>query len=206
MPEGWEVTSFTEIAAVLSGGTPSTVVSEYWNGDIPFFTPKDITESFYVLDTERKITQQGLRRCSSELYPKDTVFITARGTVGKVVLPSKPMAMSQTSYALRGRQEIGQHFVFLAISNAVAELKQRSHGAVFATIIVDTFRRLESVRPPKGTIESFSELISPLFGQILNLQQKNATLRCTRDLLLPKLISGEIDIENLTRKVDEVLV
>jgi type I restriction enzyme S subunit len=195
VPEGWEVVPFTRIADVLSGGTPSTVVPAYWNGDIPFFTPKDIAASFYVLDTERKITDQGLRRCSSELYPKDTVFITARGTVGKVILPSKPMAMSQTSYALRGRDNIGQYFVFLAISDAVAELKQRSHGAVFDTIIVDTFRRLETILPPQSMIGSFNDLVAPLFGQVLNLQQKNANLRRTRDLLLPKLISGEIDVE-----------
>ena len=90
IPQGWEVKPFTEVADVLSGGTPKTDVAEYWNGDIPFFTPRDAPTCFYVQDTEKHVTELGLSRCASELYPPNTVFITARGTVGKVALPPCP--------------------------------------------------------------------------------------------------------------------
>jgi type I restriction enzyme, S subunit len=85
VPEGWEVASFTEIAEVLSGGTPKKSEPGYWGGSIPFYTPRDAPQSAYALTTEANITESGLRRCNSGLYPKDTVFITARGTVGRLV-------------------------------------------------------------------------------------------------------------------------
>lgn len=196
-PEGWEVVKFTDIADVLSGGTPKTNISEYWNGQIPFFAPKDSPSSFYVLETEKSITELGLKRCNSKLYPRNTVFITARGTVGKIAMPAVNMAMNQSCYALKGRDGISQYFVFLAIKNCIEELKQRATGAVFDTIIVDTFRMLEVVKPPISLINRISDLVTPLFDLILNISYQNANLRRTRDLLLPQLISGKIDIENV---------
>ena len=83
---------FTEMIQILGGGTPKTGESSYWNGDIPFFTPKDVGFP-YTLTTEKTITEEGLAHCNSRLYPINTVFVTARGTVGKVGLPGVPMAM-----------------------------------------------------------------------------------------------------------------
>ncbi len=94
IPPGWEIVNFTELADVLSGGTPKTTVPEFWNGNIPFFAPKDAPTSFYATETEKTITEAGLNRCNSKLYSKDTVFITARGTVGKVLMPAVDMAMN----------------------------------------------------------------------------------------------------------------
>ena len=88
---------FTEIIQILGGGTPKTGESSYWNGDIPFFTPKDVG-SPYTLTTEKTITEEGLANCNSRLYPVNTVFVTARGTVGKVGLPGVPMAMNQSCW------------------------------------------------------------------------------------------------------------
>jgi type I restriction enzyme S subunit len=197
IPEGWEVVRFTDIADVLSGGTPRTTTPEFWDGAIPFFTPKDAPATFYVTETEKSITESGLRACNSKLYPKNTIFITARGTVGKVVLSYVDMAMNQSCYALQGRDGIDQFSVFLNIRNCVDQLKQNAHGAVFDTIIVDTFRMLQVVKPPLTLTNAFKSVITPIFDLVLNLLNKNANLRQTRDLLLPKLISGEVDVEGL---------
>lgn len=197
IPEGWGVVIFTDIADVLSGGTPKTRVPEYWNGSIPFFSPRDVQSSFYVTETERSITDLGLVNCSSQLYPKNTVFITARGTVGTVVMPAVDMAMNQSCYALKGRDGIEQHFVFLAIRSCVDQLRAKAHGAVFDTVIMDTFRTLEVVRPPFALIKRLHSLVSPIFDQVLNLVYRNGNLRRTRDLLLPRLISGEVDVAGL---------
>lgn len=84
MPEGWEPAPSSEIFEVLSGGTPKTDVPNYWDGSIPFFTPKDAPDHVYVLQTEKWVTEKGLNTCNSGLYPKDTIFITARGTCRQV--------------------------------------------------------------------------------------------------------------------------
>jgi type I restriction enzyme S subunit len=197
IPEGWEVRPFTELAEVLSGGTPKTDVAEYWNGIIPFFTPRDAPDCFYIQDTEKHITNLGLAKCASALYPPDTVFITARGTVGKVALPSVEMAMNQSCYALRGRFGIPQRFVFLMTLAQVDYLKTNTGGATFDTIVVDTFRRMEVVKPPLGVVSNFTGRVDALFDQINTFERQLRNLRRTRDLLLPSLLSGQIALDEL---------
>jgi len=197
IPEGWEVQPFTEVAEVLSGGTPKTDIVEYWNGHIPFFTPRDAPDCFYLLDTEKHITDLGLAKCASALYPPDTVFITARGTVGKVALPSVEMAMNQSCYALRGKYGVPQRFLFLMTLAQVDYLKTNTGGATFDTIVVDTFRRMMVVRPPHPLISSFAGVADPIFEQVKTLQRQVQNLRRTRDLLLPRLLSGQIALDEL---------
>ncbi len=195
IPQGWEVKPFTEVADVLSGGTPKTNVAEYWNGEIPFFTPRDAPSFFYVQETDKHVTELGLVKCASQLYPPDTVFITARGTVGKVALPSLPMAMNQSCYALRGKLGVSQRFLFLMTLQQVEYLKTNTGGATFDTIVVDTFRRMEVVKPSIVIISCFARQTDPIFEQVNTLQRQIQNLRQTRDLLLPRLLTGEVNIE-----------
>ena len=197
VPQGWACGAFTDIADVLGGGTPKKSEADFWEGPIPFFTPTDAPKSAYVLDTNDHITELGLSRCSSQLFPENTVFITARGTVGKLALASRDMAMNQSCYALRGREGYGQIYLYLATQSVVKELKAKTHGAVFDTIIVDTFRMLLIVKPPAELASRMEEIVRPMLSLSLALSRKNQNLRTTRDLLLPKLISGELDVSTL---------
>ena len=194
IPKGWEVRAFTEVANVLSGGTPKTDVPEYWDGEIPFFTPRDAPGCFYVQDTDKHVTDLGLSKCASEYYPPDTVFITARGTVGKVVLPSVSMAMNQSCYALQGKDGVTQRFLFLMTLQQVDYLKTNTGGATFDTIVVDTFRRMQVVKPSVEIISKFTRKVDAVFEQINTLQRQIQNLRKTRDLLLPRLLSGQIPL------------
>lgn len=193
-PEGWKIKPFTDWADVLSGGTPKTDKDIYWNGTIAWFTPRDVGKSIFVLDTERRITQEGLDHCNSKLFPKGTIFITARGTVGNLVITAIPMAMSQTNYALVGKKGIPQAYVFHSIGQQIERLKKGATGAVFDTIIVDTFRKLLMIRPDDRVLATFDEKVSKINEMILLFLKQNNNLRRTRDLLLPKLISGEVEV------------
>ena len=97
VPNGWKKTVFSERVDVLSGGTPKTSNPEYYNGTIPFYSPKDSDDRFYAFDTETHISESGLENCNSKLYPEGTIIITARGTVGKTTILAKPMAMNAGS-------------------------------------------------------------------------------------------------------------
>ena len=196
-PRVWEQIPFTLVASVLSGGTPKTGEARYWDGGIPFYTPKDSPDGFYVIDTEKTLTGLGLEKCNSQLYPKDTVFITARGTVGKLALASEDMAMNQSCYALVGRRGIPQHYLFLLTQVLVGGFKQQANGAVFDAITVASFDNTKVFRPSDELLASFSTAVGPLFAASLSLTQRNANLRRTRDLLLPRLISGELDVSDL---------
>lgn len=194
LPEGWITGFASDCVNVLSGGTPNTKTERYWEGDIPFFTPKDCNGSMFVLRTEKTLTEDGLQACNSRLFAKDTIFITARGTVGKLALAQKPMAMNQSCYALTPKSELDNHFLFLAMEDGVEHLKTMASGGVFDTIIVDTFKRMPFVCPSTKITQSFGEVVRPIFSQIENLLMQNVALMSARDELLPKLMSGNLQI------------
>ncbi|MCI0458564.1 MAG: restriction endonuclease subunit S [Gemmataceae bacterium] len=193
-PENWQKKTAFEVMQILSGGTPRTTVREYWDGEIPFYTPKDAIDCTYVLDTTKHLTQQGLSNCNSKLYPKDTIFITARGTVGNLNLAQRPMAMNQSCYALVGREGVPQLFLFCAMRAAVQQLQQHAVGAVFDAIVIDTFKRLPFMIPDRKLIDLFEESAQPLFRQVEVLLLQNQNLQSARDILLPRLMRGEITV------------
>jgi type I restriction enzyme S subunit len=194
VPEGWQKATAYSAMEVLSGGTPKTAVPDYWDGEIPFYTPKDALDTPYVLQTERAITELGLKNCNSRLYDTNTVFISARGTVGKLNLASRPMAMSQSCYALIGKGYVSQFFLFCALTQAIEHFKQHAGGAVFDAIIVDTFKLIPFMVPDEKKVWLFEEAVAPLFRQVANVMEQNEKLRAARDLLLPRLMSGEIAV------------
>lgn len=188
IPKGWEVGKFTDYISVLGGGTPSTTVQKYWNGEIPFFTPKDVGDGFYSLKTEKNLTIDGLENCNSKLYPPNTVFITARGTVGKIALSGTSMAMNQSCYALQGKNNLSSFFVLLLTRNLIKELQQVAIGGVFDTITTSTFEHTEILMPEGSLIRKFNDVIKPIFDKVLSLNLENQLLNNSRDRLLAKLI------------------
>ncbi len=194
VPEGWEKKTASEVMEVLSGGTPKTTIPAYWDGDIPFFTPKDAVDYAYVAETEKTITEDGLKNCNSKLYPKDTVFITARGTVGKINLAQTDMAMNQSCYALVSKPPLNQHFLYFALVEGVEQFRSRAVGAVFDAIIRDTFKLIPFVVPDEKLITMFTEHVSPTLNQIDILSAQTRKLMEARDLLLPRLMNREIPV------------
>lgn len=191
IPVGWKVVPLTELVDVLGGGTPSTGVSSFWDGEVPFFTPKDATDTCFSIRTEKTITQEGLAHCNSALFPQGTVFITARGTVGKVCMAGICMAMNQSCYALKGK-ELRQLYVFFLIKDIAQKLIQQSHGTVFEAITTQTFQRTMAVRPEAAVVNLFCAKVERLYDQILNNINESASLKVVRDSLLPKLMNGEL--------------
>lgn len=197
IPEDWAEGSAADLAEIMSGGTPKTNVPKYWDGKVPFLTPADFDGSFYVFNTEKTLTQDGLKACSSKLYPRHTVFITARGTVGKLVLNQCPMAVNQTCYALRGKPSISQLYLFFAMKHVIEYFRKAATGGVFDTIVMKTFKSVPFVIPSSDLISRFENDIQPIFRQIESLLLVNERLQQTRDRLLTRLISGKLSVEDL---------
>lgn len=186
---------FTEMIQILGGGTPKTGESSYWNGDIPFFTPKDVGFP-YTLTTEKTITEEGLAHCNSRLYPINTVFVTARGTVGKVGLPGVPMAMNQSCYALVGK-DTHQLLVYFYTLKAVDRLKHKASGAVFDAITTRDFEAENIMKFSDDDTKAFLDVAEPIYQAVLNNSIENLRLAELRDSLLPKLMNGEIDVSGI---------
>ena len=193
IPEGWRVGTFTEIFNLCPGGTPKTSESSYWeNGNIPFFSPKDVT-GIYCFKTEKQITKEGLNNCSSRLYDTNTVLITCRGTVGKVTMSAVPMAMNQSNYAILAKEGYSQYYAYLMTVAIVRKLKFKAVGSVFDAITSTDFNE-KIIIPDFATLKSFDSLISTFFEEIKAKGFESSRLSTLRDTLLPKLMSGEIKV------------
>ena len=186
---------YTDLIQILGGGTPKTGEPAYWNGNIAFFTPKDVGAP-YTFITEKTITEEGLSHCNSRLYPVNTVFVTARGTVGKVGLSGVPMAMNQSCYALVGK-ETHQLLVYFYTLKAVDRLKHKASGAVFDAITTRDFDSEQIMKLSDDDAKAFLCVAEPMFQEILNNSIENLRLSTLRDFLLPKLMSGEIDVSSV---------
>ena len=186
---------YTDLIQILGGGTPKTGETAYWNGNIAFFTPKDVGTP-YTFITEKTITEEGLSHCNSRLYPVNTVFVTARGTVGKVGLSGVPMAMNQSCYALVGK-ETHQLLVYFYTLKAVDRLKHKASGAVFDAITTRDFDSEQIMKLSDDDAKAFLCVAEPMFQEILNNSIENLRLSTLRDFLLPKLMSGEIGVSSV---------
>lgn len=139
VPEGWNICPFSSKVDIMSGGTPKTSIPDYYNGRIPFYTPKDSDGAFFAYKTQINITEGGLKNCNSRLYPPKTVIITARGTVGKTTILAVPMAMNQSCYALKMKENDAPYYLFFALNNEIKALRTMANGGVFNTIIGKLF-------------------------------------------------------------------
>ena len=183
---------------ILSGGTPKTKEPSYWeDGTIPFFGPGDVKGAVYTLETEKHITELGLDNCNSSLYPVNTVFLTARGTVGKVAIAGRPMAMNQSCFAFSGIDWVPQTYVYQVIKRAVRSLKAKSNGATFAAINTRDLKDEMIPMPHRNAVEEYDKWATPLYALMLANEEESIRLASLRDALLPKLMSGEVDVSRI---------
>ena len=193
VPEGWNIYPFSSKVDIMSGGTPKTSIPDYYNGRIPFYTPKDSDGAFFAYKTQMNITEGGLKNCNSRLYPPKTVIITARGTVGKTTILAVPMAMNQSCYALKMKENDAPYYLFFALNNEIKALQTMANGGVFNTIIGKTFDSINIQIPKDPLIYGFEETVRPFMEQIKNKLQANSKLIEARNRLLPKMMSGKVE-------------
>ena len=206
-PAGWEPKPLAECFEIIGGGTPKTSVPEYWGEGIPWFSVVDTPPPgcVFVVETEKSITSCGLNESSARLVPAGTTIISARGTVGNLAMTGCDMTFNQSCYALRGNGGLGDCFVFLAAQHMVDRLKSMAHGSVFSTITRQTFEATTFPVPGKDFFPCFENVAAPLFMKIKSNVVESRTLAQTRDLLLPKLMSGEIRVKDAEKAVETIL-
>ena len=200
IPAGWRGGALDDMVELLSGGTPRTSVPNYWDGDIPWYTAKDAPalSDVFVLATERTITQAGVENSAAKILPAGTTVITARGTVGRLACLGVPMAMNQTCYGIQGSDGYPDYFTYWSIRAVVDELQRRTHGTIFDTITRQTFKLVEAALVPAKVAQAFETTVKPLMARILKNLNESRALAALRDVLLPKLVSGELHANRFT--------
>jgi type I restriction enzyme S subunit len=204
IPEDWTIEPITNVAEILGGGTPATGVPEYWeNGNIDWYSPSDLTaaSSMFMFGSTKKITELGLKKSSARLFPANSVMMTSRATIGVVSINRTPSCTNQGFITcVPGNRTSHFHIYFWMLENK-DKITSIATGATFKEINKRTFRELPIVVPSAAVLSHFQDIVSPICGLIENLLRRNKILRATRDLLLPKLVSGEVSVEQIESEV-----
>ena len=202
--EDWNETKVLDVFSLVGGGTPKTTEANYWDGDIAWLSGGDIANAHqgFIVKAEKAITELGLEKSSTKLLPKLASVISARGTVGRYAMLSRPMTFSQSNYGIIPKGHVYYYFVYLLLAYIVDELSAAAYGSVFDTITTRTFEDVEIKLPSMDFIAQFESEIAPLFEKKLNNVEQIQTLENLRDTLLPKLMSGEVRVQY---QIEEVI-
>ena len=194
IPQGWYADNICKIANILSGGTPSKAVDDYWNnGTIPFFGPTDYNGNVFQIKTADHITQKGLGHCASSLFEEGIVIITARGSIGKLVIVGTPMAMNQSCYALQSKEGEFEYLYFLT-TQLIDCLKAKGSGSVFKSIIASDIEHSILCVAKENIVSDFCKKVKPLFEKLKTNTIEIAELTKQRDELLPLLMNGQATV------------
>ena len=196
IPQGWYADNICKIANILSGGTPSKAVDDYWNnGTIPFFGPTDYNGNVFQIKTADHITQKGLEHCASSLFEEGIVIITARGSIGKLVIVGTPMAMNQSCYALKSKEGEFEYLYFLT-TQLIDCLKAKGSGSVFKSIIASDIEHSILCVATENIVSDFCKKVKPLFEKLKTNTIEIAELTKQRDDLLPLLMNGQASVNS----------
>jgi type I restriction enzyme, S subunit len=192
--EYWEEKTLGDIISVKGGTTPSTKETEYWNGNIYWATPRDLSghNAIFLFDTERKITEKGLSQIGSGLLSVGTVLLSSRAPIGYLAITQIPVAINQGYIAIVCDKVVSNFFIYLWCKANLEMIKNSGNGSVFQEISKSVFKEMAISLPPNDLLSKFDFAISPIFQKININQKQISTLETLRDTLLPKLMSGEI--------------
>ncbi len=194
--EEWEERTIGEVVEVKGGSTPRTKNLAYWNGTIPWTSPRDLTgkKDVFLLSTERSISEAGLAQISSGLLPKGTLLLSSRAPIGYLAITDIELAINQGYIAILNNSSISNYYMYLWCKYNMDEIKAAGNGSVFQEISKSVFRQLPFLLPFKNTLSNFNSMIEPYFQKIRSNQAQISSLEKLRDTLLPKLMSGEVRV------------
>ncbi len=175
----WKTYKIKDIAEVVNGGTPKTEIPKYWNGDIPWLTPKDLTgyNKIYIERGNRNITKEGLNNSSAKLLPIGTVLLTSRAPIGYVAIAKNKISTNQGFKNLIINSTIANNvFIYYWIKNNVGYLKSLGTGTTFGELNKSTFENLEIEIPLLPEQKAIASVLSSLDDKIDLLHRQNKTL------------------------------
>lgn len=198
---------FAEVADIGGGGTPSTKSPVNWDGDVAWATPTDVTavDGPWLARTTRSISEEGLKNCSSALYPEGSILMTSRATIGAVVVARKPMAVNQGFIVLNAVESEMQWWLESQVRARTAEFETWANGATFLEISRGTFKKLPVLECSPADLGVFNRTAQAVRERQWSCQAENEKLARTRDELLPLLMSGRITVKDVKRAAEDVL-
>lgn len=197
VPEGWRVASIADICDTVGGGTPSTKIQSYYEkGDILWVTPTDITRNFSLalLDTEKKITPEGLKNSSAKMLPAETILMTSRASVGFFGMCKYEVCTNQGFISCIPKRENLQMYLLFNLKSRVEEIRQKAGGSTYLEISKTVFRELKIILPKDEVLAEYQKNVHDIFDEIYCRTEMIKSLVDMRNRVLPKLMSGEVEV------------
>lgn len=200
VPEGWEMQRIEKAFEFTGGGTPSKSVASYWSdGTVNWFTPSDITSAsgIFLSDSGDRCSEEGVARSSARVFPAYSVMMTSRATIGAIGINTTSACTNQGFITCIPNENYPLPYLYQWLKLAKPYFEQLCGGATFPELTKGTFKKVEILKPPEKIVKKFTDISEPIFKSIQSLLEQNTKLSKTRDLLLPRLISGKLSVENL---------
>jgi type I restriction enzyme S subunit len=196
IPEGWKVGRLDEIADIVGGSTPSKAKPEYYTQKgIAWLTPKDLSNhpAVYTSRGEIDITEEGYNSTSTKLMPKGTILFTSRAPIGYISIAQNDICTNQGFKSLVPKKA-GTCFLYCFLKYVTPVIENKSTGSTFKEASGSLMKSLQVIMPEQKVFEDFETIVSPLFARIESLEKENSRLSLLRDTLLPRLMSGELEV------------
>lgn len=193
----WAIGTISDLGAVVGGSTPSKAKPEYYTETgIAWITPKDLSvnKSKFISHGENDITELGLKNSSATIMPEGTVLFSSRAPIGYIAVAAGEVTTNQGFKSIVPKPEIGTAFVYYFLKHNLPIIEGMASGSTFKEVSGSTMKGVPAVIPDTDTIARFNDFCSPIFAQQRILEEQNQSLAALRDDLLPKLMSGEIDV------------
>jgi type I restriction enzyme S subunit len=204
IPEGWEVRTLRQFGEVVLGKTPSKRIPEYYGDHMPFIKIPDMHGKIFCTQTTEYLSEKGAESQKKKTLSPNSLCVSCIGSAGIVNITTVPSQTNQQINSIVLQNEPDREFMYFALLELEPTIQQ--HGATGATMVnlsKSKFVKLRVAYPDSKTIGAYHGIVYPHFEAIKNLQLQNQVLRRTRDLLLPRLISGELDVSELAIDVGE---
>jgi type I restriction enzyme S subunit len=198
IPKGWEVKRVDDAFVISGGGTPSRKEDAFWEGGaIQWYSPSDLTGAgtMFMDDSSDHITERGLARSSARMFPARSVMLTSRATIDAIAINTHPACTNQGFITCLPSERVPLYFLFYWLTENVPTFQRVASGATFKEISRSVFKTIEFLQPPAELVFQFENSVMPMADKVHALQRQIQNLRRTRDLLLPRLLSGQIEVE-----------
>jgi type I restriction enzyme, S subunit len=195
VPRGWAIRTIGELVDTVGGATPDTKNEAFWSPAVhPWTTPKDLSGASapVLLETERRISAQGLAKISSGLLPAGTLLMSSRAPIGYLAIAQIPVAINQGYIAIPPGGTLPPLFMLFWCQSNMEGIKVRANGSTFMEISKKAFRPISMVVPPAALVAAFADVAGALFDRLVENERQAQTLSNLRDTLLPRLISGQL--------------
>lgn len=193
-PRGWEENRLDHFVYIYQGGTPSTANKSYWDGDIVWLTPSDVTKhtSLHIYDSERKITEEGLLNSSATLLPKGTILLCTRATVGELAIAGRPLATNQGFKNLVCRSNADSTFLAYLLGTKKEELLEKASGTTFLELSLRELSKINVLMPPLREQHAIASILTSMDEEINSLEQERNKIIQLKDGAMDDLLTGKV--------------